>query len=404
MESLRCDGDDEVNGDEDFDIDACSDDESILDRMLDDKKDIRVRIRTMTIIEDLPATEAEFSECLLSRLQVQDSSVLSSLTGSSGKENNGHRKGSRNNSIVDRMKILLTDCGSPSQQLLTIKALLKDPIYGEENEQVDKNEESPSISDILDKIDKRNKEIVSSDINTRRRVRARRRLISKSSSECTIDQEAFSFTNDGKTRLPESTARSAKSRASNKIIESVLNIGSHKKQSLALHCALSHNRLFKQATDCGYFWKDNKRIHSALEILKNQTDMIKTALQKTKKRGRTSDDKNNFVTANIVSIVAGNPTYSINDHMKHIDVSRKTRYRLFNKGNVKRKQLINAVDDIEWSSDKKRIKQYPKVSYELMIQIQDWILKHPNVIHSPITADTLLIKDESGKYFQFVFI
>ena len=297
------------------------------------------------------------------------------------------------------MKILLTDCGSPSQQLLTIKALLKDPIYGEESEQVDNNE-SPTITDILNKIDKRNKEIVSSDINTRRRVRARRRLISKSSSECTIDQEAFSFTDDGKTRLPESTARSARSRASNKIIESVLNIGSHKKQSLALHCALSHNRLFKQATDCGYFWKDNKRIHSALEILKNQTDMIKTALQKTKKRGRTSDDKNNFVTANIVSIVAGNPTYSINDHMKHIDVSRKTRYRLFNKGNVKRKQLINAVDDIEWSLDKKRIKQYPKVSYELMIQIQDWILKHPNVIHSPITADTLLIKDESGKYFQ----
>ena len=38
-----------------------------------------------------------------------------------------------------------------------------------------------------------------------------------------------------------------------------------------------------------------------------------------------------------------------------------------------------------------------------MIQIQDWILKHPNVIHLPITADTLLVKDEStGKYFYFV--
>ena len=35
-----------------------------------------------------------------------------------------------------------------------------------------------------------------------------------------------------------------------------------------------------------------------------------------------------------------------------------------------------------------------------MIQIQDWILKHPNVIHLPITADTLLIKEEFiGKYF-----
>ena len=150
-------------------------------------------------------------------------------------------------------------------------------------------------------------------------------MISKSSSECTIDQEAFSFTDDGKTRLPESTARSAKSRASNKIIESVLNIGSHKKQSLALHCALSHNRLFRQATDCDYFWKDNKRIHSALEILKNQTDMMKIAMTKQKTTGRISDDKNNFVASNIVSIVSSIPTHSISNHMKHIDVPRETK-------------------------------------------------------------------------------
>ena len=106
--------------------------------------------------------------------------------------------------------------------------MLKDLIYGEQSEQVD-NKESLTIADILNKIDKRNKEIVSSDINTRRRERARQRLISKSSAKCSVDQEAFSFTDDGKTRLPESTARSAKSRVSNKIIESVLNIGSHKK-------------------------------------------------------------------------------------------------------------------------------------------------------------------------------
>ena len=205
------------DGDDDFDIDACSDDESILDRMLDDKKYIRVRIRIMIIIENLPVTNAEFSEFLLSRLPIRDSSVLSSLTGSSGKVSSGRRKGSRINPIVDRMKILLTHCGSPSQQLLTIKALLKDLIYGEQSEQVDNNE-SPTIADILNKIDTRNLEIVSCDINTRRRVRARRRLISKSSSECSIDQETFSFTDDGKTRVPESTARFTKSRASNKII------------------------------------------------------------------------------------------------------------------------------------------------------------------------------------------
>ena len=72
----------------------------------------------MTIIETLTVTNAEFSECLLSRLPVRDSFVLSSLTGSSG-------KGSWKNSIVDRIKILLNDCGSPSQQLLTIKIIVE---------------------------------------------------------------------------------------------------------------------------------------------------------------------------------------------------------------------------------------------------------------------------------------
>ena len=67
-----------------FDINACSDDESILGRMLDDKKDIRVKGKTMTVIENLPVTNAEFSECLLSRIPIRDRSVLSSLTASSG--------------------------------------------------------------------------------------------------------------------------------------------------------------------------------------------------------------------------------------------------------------------------------------------------------------------------------
>ena len=160
----------------------------------------------------------------MSRISIRDSSVLSSLTGSSGKVFSGRRKGSRNISIVDRMKILLTDCGSPSQQLLTIKALLKDLIYGEQSEQVD-NKESPTIADILNKIDKINKEIVGSDINIRRRVRARRRLISKSSSECSIDQESISFSTDGKIRISDSVAWTAKSRASNNVIA---NIGTHK--------------------------------------------------------------------------------------------------------------------------------------------------------------------------------
>ena len=70
-------------------------------------------------------------------------------------------------------------------------------------------------------------------------------------------------------------------------------------------------------------------------------------------RGRKSYDKNNFVTSNIVSIVSGTPTHSITNHIKHIDVPKTTKYRLFRRGNVKIIQLIDAVLDINWSSEKK---------------------------------------------------
>ena len=78
---------------------------------------------------------------------------------------------------------------------------MKDPIYSEQSDSVDiinTEQDSSTIIDILNKIDKKNKETVSSDVNTRRRVKARRRLISKSSSECTFDQDTFSFSVDGK--------------------------------------------------------------------------------------------------------------------------------------------------------------------------------------------------------------
>ena len=65
--------------------------------------------------------------------------------------------------------------------------------------------------------------------------------------------------------------------------------------------------------------------------------MIKLAKLKSVNRGRISDDKNKFVASNIVSIVAGIPTHSISNHMKHIDVPKTTKYRLFRRNNIIRK-------------------------------------------------------------------
>ena len=134
--------------------------------------------------------------------------------------------------------------------------------------------------------------------------------------------------------------------------------------------------------------------------------MLELAKVKGVNRGRINDDKINFVASNMVRIVAGILTHSISNHMKYINVPRNTEYRLFRRGNVKRKQLIDSKVHINLSSEKKSIKKYPKVNYELMIQIQHWIVKHHNVIHSPITQDTLLINDYcTGKYcYLFLFV
>ena len=50
----------------------------------------------MTVIENLPVINADIPEYLLSRLSIRDGSVVSSLTGLSGKVSGGRRKGEQN--------------------------------------------------------------------------------------------------------------------------------------------------------------------------------------------------------------------------------------------------------------------------------------------------------------------
>ena len=53
--------------------------------------------------------------------------------------------------------------------------------------------------------------------------------------------------------------------------------------------------------------------------------MLKFAKVNGVKRGKITDDKNNILAENIVSIVIGIPTNSISNHMEYIDIPRSTR-------------------------------------------------------------------------------
>ena len=84
----------ESQSEREFDLNTFSYDDSIIDWCFI-KKDIRVRVKTLTIIENLPVTNEGIPKSLLSRLPIRNSSVLSSLTGLSGKIA-GRRKSRRN--------------------------------------------------------------------------------------------------------------------------------------------------------------------------------------------------------------------------------------------------------------------------------------------------------------------
>lgn len=99
-----------------------------------------------------------------------------------------------------------------------------------------------------------------------------------------------------------------------------------------------------------------------------------------------------FLTENVVSIVAGTPTNYTYNLVKHINIPKTTKYMIFKKGNVK--NLINVVDGNNQSLEKKRIKKYPKLKNDLMIQIQHWIMKDQIIMALLITNETLLVKDE----------
>ena len=174
----------------DFDI---SDDDNIIDRLFFKINHARVRVNTMVSIDNLPITNENLLHNLLSRLPIRDDSIVSSLTGSSGKVV-VRRKGGRKKSTKDKIKNSLNYYGSPSQKILTIKAVLKDLIFSAESNHIDVvniEKELPTIVNLLSKIKNRNNDIETSDINTRRRVKTRRRLISNTDSDYSVDQVAL---------------------------------------------------------------------------------------------------------------------------------------------------------------------------------------------------------------------
>ena len=157
----------------------------------------------------------------------------------------GRKAGMKNRSKVQRIVDELVNCGSPNQQLKTLKEVLRNPDLRQTNELISSSTTNSSCSSNTSNT--LNYSPLLFDLVTQfKRIgsRSRRTLISKASVYGKIDNNAFCNSDKG---------RKLKSRATNSIIDSVLNVGSHKQQVLALNDALKHPTLIHQATDFGYF-------------------------------------------------------------------------------------------------------------------------------------------------------
>ena len=135
--------------------------------------------------------------------------------------------------------------GSPNQQLLTLKEVLRNFNLKQTNELISSSttnlSSSSNTSNVL------NYPSLLFDLITQFKKsgsRSKRTLISKAGKYGRIHNNSFCKRDKG---------GKSKSRATNSIIDSVLNVGSHKQQVLALNDALKHPKIIDQATDCGYF-------------------------------------------------------------------------------------------------------------------------------------------------------
>ena len=118
---------------QDIDNFDLSDDDSTIDKLIYERNDVRVRVDTMANNENLPITNVDRPNNLLSCLLIRDNYIVLSLIASSGKVVGRHKSG-RNKLTIIEIKNLLNDCDTLSQQVLMIKAVLKDLIFSADND------------------------------------------------------------------------------------------------------------------------------------------------------------------------------------------------------------------------------------------------------------------------------
>ena len=135
-------------------------------------------------------------------------------------------------------------------------------------------------------------------------------------------------------------------------------------------------------------------------------------LQTEHEQGHAVDDKRAWVASSLSSAVLTPPSFKSNeDNSTNQPVRKKlsfrkqakvhglspaTGWRYLSRALKKRKLMELNSKDIFWSYLPPRLKAQ-KVPDTVRRELQEWIMKHPCLIVSPVKDDTLLVKDKDGK-------
>ena len=212
-------------------------------------------------------------------------------------------------------------------------------------------------------------------------------------SEPVDTANAFKYNSRGEERS-HSAMRKAKSRASNLIVSAILNCADNANdRTAALAAALAHPDI--QGITKNVVMTDPKTSEMMGNVLNQQRRMLERASEKENTRGRSDDQKRSLVESVFVSMAPSPDQNSGNKKRTLIEamgIPLSTGYRVMANAENKRRRLPENKDGVSWSNVKSR-KGYSKVSPEIRFIFLEWFMNHPNVVESPITNETLLVRN-----------
>ena len=215
------------------------------------------------------------------------------------------------------------------------------------------------------------------------------------------NEKAFELKKDGTVCSEKNNARSAQSRAIKKLGDIIDDpLLSDEQKVVVLRVASTSKRLRHYFKSAGLI---DVPEYDTLKYMVNQMKKLITKARETNHRfGCANEDKRGFIQSIVLVIVDDDDDDDdgVSTTTKPTKKARlellglpSTGYEHMREQYVKRKEIMEGKKRNDWSKPKTKHGFWLKVKPEVREKIDTWIRAHHHVIHSPITKDTVLVRD-----------